>query len=238
MPTRALILAAGRGSRLGALTVHRPKCLLPLAGETLLSRQLRLLDEAGIHDVVVVAGYRAADIAARFRGLPGVALISNPAFEGNGSISSLAAAKHELAGDILILNCDLAYEPEMLASLLSSGHGLTLALSRTRAQSLHVPVLLAGHRVVDIGKHIPSCESHASFCCAALVRDSQLASFSGMLERCAESSLRTGWSRVFACLAAEGVEVGAADYEGHWSDINSVRSYVAARAWAEAGDRA
>lgn len=51
---RAFIFNSGRGSRLGALTAAQPKALVPLAnGETLLSRQLRLLGKAGVGDVVI-----------------------------------------------------------------------------------------------------------------------------------------------------------------------------------------
>lgn len=57
---RAFIFNSGRGSRLGALTAAQPKALVPLAnGETLLSRQLRLLGKAGVGDVVISTGYLA-----------------------------------------------------------------------------------------------------------------------------------------------------------------------------------
>lgn len=56
---KAVILAAGRGSRLGKYTDDKPKCLIEIGGETLLDRELRLLSELGIkaQDVFVVAGY-------------------------------------------------------------------------------------------------------------------------------------------------------------------------------------
>ena len=59
---RAMILAAGRGERMGALTATRPKPLLELDGESLLDRQLRRLSSAGIRDVVVNLSYRGDQI--------------------------------------------------------------------------------------------------------------------------------------------------------------------------------
>jgi MurNAc alpha-1-phosphate uridylyltransferase len=52
-----MILAAGRGERMGALTAERPKPLLDLGGETLIDRQVRLLAAAGIRDIVVNVSY-------------------------------------------------------------------------------------------------------------------------------------------------------------------------------------
>ena len=48
LPYHAVILASGKGSRLGALTTHKPKCLLPLGSETIIERQLRLLQDSGL----------------------------------------------------------------------------------------------------------------------------------------------------------------------------------------------
>ena len=63
MALRAVILAAGRGSRLHPYTENRPKCLMELGGMTLMERQLRALRGAGITDIVVVTGYRAEMLA-------------------------------------------------------------------------------------------------------------------------------------------------------------------------------
>lgn len=231
----AIVLAAGIGRRMGALTARRPKCLLSLAGETLLERQLRLLDASGVQHVFVVVGYHGPDIAARVAGRERVAIIPNPCYRGNGSISSLAAARQWLTEDVLILNGDLVYEPQMLSALLSAHWNASLVVNRSRARSPHVPVRLEGSRVVDIGRHIPVEQSGASFCCAGVVRAAALSSLSAALERSAASTLGTGWSAAFARLVAEGVEVGAVDYEGPWWDINSVRAYRAAQQWAGAG---
>ena len=57
---KAVIMVAGVGSRLSKNVKHLPKCLLAFGGETILSRNVRLLKEHGIHEIVVVTGYRAA----------------------------------------------------------------------------------------------------------------------------------------------------------------------------------
>ena len=56
---RALILAAGRGSRMGSLGDDRPKCLVELDGRPLLDRQLAPLRRGGAEEIGIVSGYRA-----------------------------------------------------------------------------------------------------------------------------------------------------------------------------------
>ena len=56
---KAIILAAGRGSRMKKMTAHQPKCLTMLKGRPLIEWQLHALREAGINDISIVTGYRS-----------------------------------------------------------------------------------------------------------------------------------------------------------------------------------
>ena len=56
---RGLILAAGRGSRMGPLGDDRPKCMVELNGRPLLDRQIAALRRGGVEEVGIVRGYRA-----------------------------------------------------------------------------------------------------------------------------------------------------------------------------------
>ena len=70
---RAIVLAAGMGTRLLPLTRDRPKCLVELAGRPLLERQIAVLRRVGIDDISVVTGYRSDQVKP-----PGVRIIANP----------------------------------------------------------------------------------------------------------------------------------------------------------------
>ena len=73
---RAVILAAGRGSRLQAYTERAPKCLAELGGMTLIGRQLATLRDAGITDIVIATGYRGGMLE-----VPGTRRVHNPRWE-------------------------------------------------------------------------------------------------------------------------------------------------------------
>lgn len=108
---RAVILAAGQGTRLAPYTDDRPKCLVPLAGRSLLAWQLDALAQAGITDVTVVTGYRADQIEAL-----GVPTVHNARFADTNMVASLLCARALLDGsdDLLVAYGDLVYEPRVV----------------------------------------------------------------------------------------------------------------------------
>ncbi|MCI8423745.1 MAG: phosphoenolpyruvate mutase [Lawsonibacter sp.] len=120
---KALILNAGRGTRMGQLTEERSKCLTELStGETILGRQLRLLGEAGVHEVVITTGFLAGQVEAhcQTQSFPGqITFVRNPLYESTNYIYSIACAQAFLDDDILLLHGDLVFEPAVLDGLLS-----------------------------------------------------------------------------------------------------------------------
>ena len=122
-PMKAVILSAGQGSRLGALTHDRPKCLIAFNGRSLLDRQLDTLAASGVDDVVVVTGFRddqiEAAIAARSGG-PEVRTIYNPFYKVADNLGSLYIAKHELAGECLVWNGDTLVSNSLMARVVSN----------------------------------------------------------------------------------------------------------------------
>src|SRR5580698_8076430 len=110
---RAIILAAGRGSRLSpAQTSPQPKCLLKFGGVSLLERHLRLLQAAGVTEVVMVLGFEHPVIETELRrlaalGLPQPETLINERFI-LGSVLSVhvAAAAMRRGGDVLLMDAD------------------------------------------------------------------------------------------------------------------------------------
>jgi choline kinase len=124
---KALILAAGQGTRLRPLTDDRPKCLVELGGVSLLERQARVLREAGITDITVVSGYRADQIAAR-----GFAIRVNPRYAETNMVYTLFCAADLMTddADLVIGYGDIVYEGRVLAALLASEAPVTVMIDR------------------------------------------------------------------------------------------------------------
>lgn len=118
---KAIILAAGLGSRLLPLTADRPKCLVPVGGRTILEHQLEALNGAGVHDVTVVGGYCFERLAAFVDALPARGrpkLIFNPFYAVSSSIGSVWAARQLLGGRFVLLNGDTVHEPQAFAAAM------------------------------------------------------------------------------------------------------------------------
>ena len=114
--TRAVILAAGRGTRLGAAAEGKPKCLAELAGRTLLDRQLAVMKACGVTDVALVGGYQADQLIAR-----GHRVILNPRFAETNMVASLFCAEDFFKGhELVVAYGDIVYEPRVLRALLAA----------------------------------------------------------------------------------------------------------------------
>ncbi len=121
----ALILNSGLGHRMGALSSEHPKCMTELsASETILSRQLMLIAETGITEVVMTTGY-GDDILMNYcdsLALPlHITFVRNPNYEETNYIYSIYCAREYLDDDILLMHGDLVFEPSVIDDLLSCG---------------------------------------------------------------------------------------------------------------------
>ncbi|SHJ49859.1 Choline kinase [Shimia gijangensis] len=107
---KALIIAAGRGIRMGPRGELTPKGLISVAGTPLVQRSVRLLQERGIQSVRIVTGHLADQYNAAFEDVDGVELVHNPLYATTGSLRSLMTGLEDLQGPFLLLESDLIYE--------------------------------------------------------------------------------------------------------------------------------
>ncbi|MBX9929296.1 MAG: NTP transferase domain-containing protein [Gemmatimonadaceae bacterium] len=116
---RALILAAGRGTRLGP-DWRAPKCLLPIGGVPLLQRYHAALRDR-VSTIRVVVGHQSDTVrAAMGASMPTVEWVENAEFE-HGSILSIAAGLRDHEGPLLLMDGDVFFAPALLDALLAPG---------------------------------------------------------------------------------------------------------------------
>ncbi len=157
---KAVILAAGVSSRLRPLTDTTPKCLLDLGGKTILGRTLENLRENDIREILIVTGYREAQIrifvAAEFPDLA-VDFIWNEQYASTNNIYSLWLTRaHVIGHDMMLLDSDIVFDRRILALLLHSGHENCLAITagtELGSEEIKVAVGREGH-VTEISKEV------------------------------------------------------------------------------------
>lgn len=121
---KALILNSGMGSRMGVLTSEHPKCMTEIsANETILSRQLRLLADAGITNIVMTTGLFDSVLVNYCQSLElpiHYTFVNNPAYKDTNYIYSIFCAREYLDDEIILMHGDLVFEPEVLEKIVSS----------------------------------------------------------------------------------------------------------------------
>ena len=122
---KALILNSGMGSRMGALTSEHPKCMTEVTNkETILSRQLRQLAEAGIDEVVMTTGAFDSVLVNYCKSLDlplHITFVKNPVYDKTNYIYSIYCAREYLFGDdIVLMHGDLVFENTVFDEVINS----------------------------------------------------------------------------------------------------------------------
>jgi L-glutamine-phosphate cytidylyltransferase len=120
---KGIILAAGRGSRMGGVTSHAPKCLTLLGGKSLLDWQISALRGGGATELGVVCGY-LGELLVR----PEVRYFENKDWASSNMVRSLQCAHEWLEqGTCLVSYSDIVYSPETVSALAGTPDGISLA---------------------------------------------------------------------------------------------------------------
>ena len=153
----AIILSAGRGSRLLPLTTDMPKCLLPIGLTTVLGLQLDTLFKAGVKKATVVTGFNSEQVKAELdkrQTGPKVKTLFNPFYQVADNLASCWMVRKSMKGSFLIINGDTLFSPALLESVLSAPENpITVTIDKkTQYDGDDMKVTLDGARLTAIGK--------------------------------------------------------------------------------------
>tara|TARA_B110000305_G_C19415517_1_gene627768 strand:- start:524 stop:1660 length:1137 start_codon:yes stop_codon:yes gene_type:complete len=121
--SKALIIAAGLGSRLKKHTTNLPKCMLDFGGKTLLQRQLDSYKKCGIKDISLVKGYKKEKINYK-----GIKYFENTDFKNNNILNSIFYAEKIINGNIIISYSDILFDASVVQRTLDSDHDISVVV--------------------------------------------------------------------------------------------------------------
>lgn len=156
----AVILAAGIGWRLGRGEARPPKCLLSFDGRTLLQRHIETLGSLGIARVHLGLGYQAHEVHRELGriGLPlPVDTVFNPDFR-DGNVVTLDCMRSAMTAgqDLLLMDADVLYDPDILAELIAAPHDNCFLMDRDFEPGPEpVKLCVNGSRLVEFSKQVP-----------------------------------------------------------------------------------
>lgn len=234
-PTRAVILAAGRGTRLGPLTTELPKVMVELDGKTLLAHQRQSLAAVGIADVHLVLGH-GAQVVESHPDAQGLTCWHNPEYEKTNMVASLLCATGLLDGssDLVIAYGDIVYEPRLLHSLmaLDAPIGVVVDLAWRAYWEARMPHPLSdaetlrmdheGH-ILELGNR-PSGYSDIEGQYTGLIRVSAAAAhaFAARANRLVVSNGNSYMTALLQRCIEDGVWIRAAEVVHGWLEIDTM----------------
>lgn len=165
---KALILAAGRGTRIRSIHGEHPKCLISFEGEAILDYQIHGLFAAGIREIGIVVGYESEQIIKHVETLYRDHLhrfyfIHNPKFESTNNIYSLWVARDWLRGEaFMCLNADVLCDPDILIPAARTTAPISMIVDpEWRDETMKV--VIRDGRVAKMSKKIPRSEFSGTY---------------------------------------------------------------------------
>jgi choline kinase len=248
---KAIIIGAGRGSRLRHLTEEIPKTLVPILGRPMLDGILEALAAGGLRppDVVFICGYLAGTIRARY---PALSYVENPEWERNNILASLMYARDRMAGGFVSTYADIVYRPSIVEALARSPHDLTVAcdtawrrryVGRSQHPETDAEKLRAeGSRVVEMSRRIDSEAAAGEFIgvmkaspagAARLVRafDEARARYAGRVFREGRTFEKAYLIDLFQEMLERGSAFHRVDTFGGYMEIDTEQDLASAAQW-------
>ena len=156
---KAVILAAGQGTRIRSVHGERPKCLIEVDNNTILDHQLQALSKAGINDVAIVVGYEREQIIRHVMsrtpsGVQQIHFIENPAYAITNNIYSLWLALEWLRGDsFVVLNADVILNADIMEIAVRASAPISMIVDPLWRDET-MKVIIHGDRVIQMSKKI------------------------------------------------------------------------------------
>ncbi len=240
---KAIIIAAGPGSRLNPLTNDKPKCMLELKGKTLLQHQIDALRGAGIDRIALIKGYKKEMINC-----PDLVYYVNDNYQNNNILHSLFYAEEEMNDEFIAAYSDIFYTKDIVKRLLDSKEDISIVVDidwrgyyedRTDhpIEEAENVIFDADNNLVKIGKIMPDKQAvHGEFIgmmkCSkkgALIfrkyfhRLKQI--YSGKPFQRASVFEKAYLTDIFQDMADYGVRINCVIIEKGWAEIDTVQDY-------------
>ena len=239
--SKAVILAAGRGTRMGSRTADLPKPMLPLRGKPILEHQIERLEAVGIEQVLLITGYKAALVERHFDRHPAASAAVGYRRQAtpNGTGSAALLARDFVGSDAFLLTFgDILVDQEVYRAVLEAMDRFDAVLTVKRVDDPHrgAAVYTDGDRVTRIVEKPPPGKSETNWINAGIY-GFRSAVFDE-LERIpvsprGEYELTDAVSRMIA----GGVGFGRVPIDGFWKDVGRPEDLSAAAGFVAAGPK-
>lgn len=229
---KALILAAGLGSRLAPITDNCPKSLVEVNGKPILIKQIENLHENGITDITVISGYKADILSSRLKAdYPEIKIINSVDYATTNNMYSAYLAKDTLSGeDFLMMNADVFFDSSVITALLEYPYSNAIVTEIGRYIEESMKVTEKDGFIAEISKTVkPQDALGVSIDVYKFSAEAGKAFFAKCKEYIEVKKELKKWSEVALNEILCEIEFKACPLKGRWLEIDNHQDLAAAK---------
>lgn len=228
---KALILAAGLGSRLAPITDTCPKSLVPVNGKPILFKQIENLIENGISDITVISGYKGEVLEkAVHEKYPEIKIIHSADYATTNNMYSAYLAREAMCDtDFLMMNADVFFDASVISALLQCEHSNAIVVDIGTYLEESMKVIENDGRLIEISKAISADTAlGASIDVYKFSKEGGAAFFAKCAEYIEDRKELKKWSEVALNDILGDVVFKACPLQGRWLEIDNHEDLAAA----------
>lgn len=152
---QAIIMAAGKGSRLGELTKGYPKSFVEINGKKLIEINMAMLRDIGVEKMIIVTGYREDAFVELTKGMDDVVLKYNPFYSLVNVLGSFYMGMDELNDDFIFLHADTLCDKSIFEELIKLKADVNLPVDYKQCDDEAMKIRSEKGKLVEITKQMP-----------------------------------------------------------------------------------
>ena len=225
---QAILMAAGMGTRLGALAADKPKSFGEIKGKSLVDINLHMLRECGINNITIVTGYHSDMFERKYGNEQDIDLIYNPFYPLTNVIGSFYMGMQNLKEDFIYMHADTICEPSILQELLASSADVVLPIDTRSCDEEAMKVKTKDGSVCAISKKIEASSCDGEFIGVTKIRTNVL---KDLKENTCDLLRRGAYSEYFEAPLQETILNGTykteliETRERFWAEVDFLEDY-------------
>tara|TARA_Y100000590_G_C15736107_1_gene1018613 strand:+ start:371 stop:1093 length:723 start_codon:yes stop_codon:yes gene_type:complete len=225
---KALILAAGKGTRIRGITKNKPKCLLRFKDKTIIEILIEKLRSEGINKITVVTGYQSEKIKKKLKN--SVKYINYPNYNKTNNLHTLLYAKRELNEPLLCIFSDLLLSQKIIKKMALSKKDICLAIDTKSKLEGTMRVKKTKNHIVDIGSHIKTNFSNGNFIGLSKFSKFGCKHLKESLNRFKDSHYEFYYTEALNSLIKDKKKINFIDISKYtWKEIDTKKDYDSAK---------
>ena len=158
---KAIILAAGTGSRIRRLSKIKHKCLIKIGEKTLITRLVDTLREFDIKDILIITGYKSSQIKREIK--KKAKYLYFPRYRYTNNLQTLLYAKKMINGPFICSFSDVYFYQHIIKNLIKNKNDFCLGIDTGKTLKNTMRIIKMGNKITQIGSHVEISKSNGNF---------------------------------------------------------------------------